>query len=111
MELRDTNTNCVIRSLAICCGIRLWLAWAVEYVVTFVQTQVHAEPALQKGDAFAPPRVSVGRSVHSYVCTDLLRLSTREGSPSKGGSGCICTPLTPPESATVYDSKFHLKVE
>ena len=40
--------------------------------------------------------VSVGRSVRTYVCTDLL--STREGSPSKGG--CICIPLTPHESAT-----------
>ena len=37
--------------------------------------------------------VSMGRSVHSYICADLL--STREGSPSKGG-GCICTPLPPP---------------
>ena len=36
--------------------------------------------------------VSVGCSVRSYVCADLL--STCEGSPSKGG--CICTPLTPP---------------
>ena len=37
--------------------------------------------------------VSVGRSVRSYVCADLL--STREGSPSKGR--CICTtPLDPP---------------
>ena len=34
--------------------------------------------------------VSVGRSVRSYVCADLL--STREGSPSK--RGCICIPLT-----------------
>ena len=43
--------------------------------------------------------VSVGRGVRSYVCADLL--STREGSPSKGG--CICTPLTPPPgSATVW---------
>ena len=56
VELRDTNTNCVIGSLAICFGIRLC------------------------------------RSVRSYVCAELL--STREGSPSKGG--CICTPLTPP---------------
>ena len=36
--------------------------------------------------------VGVGRSVRSYVCAGLL--STREGSPSKGG--CICTPLPPP---------------
>ena len=41
--------------------------------------------------------VSVGRSVSSYVCVDLL--STREGSPSKGGF--ICTPLPPSGSATV----------
>ena len=37
VELRDTNTNCVIGSLAICYGIRLWLVWAVVYVVTFAQ--------------------------------------------------------------------------
>ena len=35
--------------------------------------------------------VSVGRSVRSYVCADLL--STREGSLSKGGY--IFTPLPP----------------
>ena len=40
--------------------------------------------------------VCVGCSVCSYVCADLL--STHEGSPSKGG--CICIPLTLPESAT-----------
>ena len=44
--------------------------------------------------------VSVGRSVRSHVCADLL--STREGSPSKGG--CICTPLTPPGSATALSA-------
>ena len=44
--------------------------------------------------------VSVGHSVHSYVqCADLL--STREGSPSKGGY--ICTPLNPPGSTTEWD--------
>ena len=53
VELRDTNANCVIGSLAICYGIRLWLVWAVVYVVTFVQA--HAKAALQKGGAFAPP--------------------------------------------------------
>ena len=42
--------------------------------------------------------VGVGRSVRSYVCVGLL--STREGNPSKGG--CICTPLTPPGSATAF---------
>ena len=48
--------------------------------------------------------VSVGRGVRSYICTDLL--STREGSPSKGG--CKCTPLTPPPppgSATGKDQQ------
>ena len=35
--------------------------------------------------------VSVGRSVCSYIGTDLL--STHKGSSSKGG--CICTPITP----------------
>ena len=38
VKLRDTNTNCVIGSLAIYYGIRLWLMWAVVYVVTFAQT-------------------------------------------------------------------------
>ena len=37
VELRDTNTNCVVGSLAICYGIRLRLVWAVVYVVTFAQ--------------------------------------------------------------------------
>ena len=37
--------------------------------------------------------VSVGRSVRSYICTDLL--STHEGSPSKGG-GAFAPPLPPP---------------
>ena len=40
--------------------------------------------------------VSVGRSVRSYVCADLL--SIREGSPSKGGA--FAPLLLPPGSAT-----------
>ena len=49
--------------------------------------------------------VSVGRGVRSYICTDLL--STREGSPSKGG--CKCTPLTlppPPDPPLVRTNKI-----
>ena len=41
--------------------------------------------------------VSVGRSVRSYVCADLL--SAREGSPSKGGVH-LHPPYPPPGSAT-----------
>ena len=37
VELKDTNTNCVIGSVVICYGIRLWLVWAVVYVITFAQ--------------------------------------------------------------------------
>ena len=39
-------------------------------------------------------------SVRSYVYTDLL--STRESSPSNGGS--ICTPLTPLDPPLIYDA-------
>ena len=67
VELRDTNTDCVIGSLAICYGIRLWLVWAVVYVVTFAQAL----------------------------------LSTREGSPSKGG--CL-TPPAPGSAIGVVDN-------
>ena len=40
VELRDRYKYllCVIGSLAICYGIRLWLVWAVVYVVSFAQT-------------------------------------------------------------------------
>ena len=46
--------------------------------------------------------VSVGRSVRSYVCADLL--STREGSLSKGGAFAPpLPPLDPPLPYIIYD--------
>ena len=36
--IREIQILTVIESLTICYGIRLWLVWAVVYVVTFAQT-------------------------------------------------------------------------
>ena len=50
--------------------------------------------------------VSVGRSVRSYVCADLL--STREGSPLKEGR--ICTPLFyRAREVTIYIRKYYAR--
>ena len=50
--------------------------------------------------------VSVGCSVRSYVCADLL--NTREGSPSKGG--CICTPLFyPAREVTIFIRMYYAR--
>ena len=57
VELRDTNTNCVIGSLAICYGIRLWLVWAVVYVVTFAlaYTKYTRRQPFKRGVHLHPP--------------------------------------------------------
>ena len=57
VELRDTNTNCVIGSLAICYGIRLWLVWAVVYVVIRLRrlTKYMRRQPFKRGVHLHPP--------------------------------------------------------
>ena len=47
--------------------------------------------------------VGVGRSVRSYVCAGLL--STREGSPSKGGLPLHCSGDDPPNTTMLMKAE------